>query len=193
MIIALPFTHHLPASPLRYVVPQGSAKAEADPRTGVMSVVTSIMVAGEHRAWAHIGKDFMVHPAAVKIAVRMNLPLEYYVEAWAFLAGYASAEASVHLILWNASGVEAMHEVRSIYRAQAAVFLWPRSGTQQMILSIDAGIMRAPSAVEERWHVGVGLQSISGTGGTAGGGANATANFQRLYVDQVDGGGRIVR
>jgi hypothetical protein len=168
----------------------GGAFASASRLTGALSVSTAVIAAGSYSAWAHVGQDVIIQPAATRVTLYVTPTIEYWVKAESWFGSYYSSEALAHLIFWNDTGLEVIHDVRSLFRALAPFWWYVESGIVRVPVGMVRSVTRAASATPQRWHAAFGLQAFAGGGGFGGAHANASCSLARICVDQFDASGR---
>ncbi|HEX6096016.1 MAG TPA: hypothetical protein VF432_06825 [Thermoanaerobaculia bacterium] len=168
----------------------GGANASASRLTGLLSVSTGAIGAASYAAWAHLGQNFVIEPAATRVTLYVTPTIEYWVKAESWFGSYYSSEALAHLILWNDTGAEVIHDVRSLFRALAPFWWYVDSGIVRVPVGMVRTVTRTPSAAPQAWHAAFGLQSFAGGAGFGGAHANASCSLTRICVDQFDASGR---
>jgi hypothetical protein len=191
--ISPPYSHHWsdPNPPLTQA--QGGAAGTASRFSGLVAVETYAIVAASFSAWAHVGQDVEILPTARRITAFVTPTIEYSVKAESWLGSYSSAEALAHLILWNSSGAEVIHEVRSLFRAIAPLWWYADSGTVRVPVGIAMSVTRSATSGPQTWHIAFGLQAFAGAANLGGCHANASSSVPSLCVAQFDSGGNQIR
>lgn len=189
---APPYTHQYqdPVTPVNLL--NGTAQSRVNRFSGLVEVSTSAIAAGSFSAWAHVGHNVTIQPAATQLTVFVTPNIEYWVKAESWFGNYYSSEALAHLILWNSSGVEVIHEVHPLFRAIAPFWWYVDSGTTRVPISIVRNITRLASTAPETWHVAFGLQAFAGGGGFGGCHAIASCTVGRMCIDQLDRRGVLI-
>jgi hypothetical protein len=167
----------------------GIASSSVNRFSGLLEVSASAVAAGSFSAWAHVGQNVTIQPAATQLTVFLTPSIEFWVKAESWFGGYYSSEALAHLILWNSMGVEVIHDVRSLFRAVAAFWWYVDSGITRVPVGLVRTITRPTSSAPETWHVALGLQAFSGGGGFGACHGLASCTVGRICVDQFDSRG----
>jgi hypothetical protein len=170
----------------------GTARGIPNRFSGMLEVSTYAFAAGSFSAWAHVGQDVIIEPAARQLIAFVAPSIEFWVKAESWFGSYYSSEALAHLILWNNRGVEVIHEVRSLFRAVAPFWWYVDSGGNRVSAGMVSPIARPASTVRETWHIAFGLQAFAGGGGFGGCHAIASGTVGRMCVSQFDSRGALI-
>ena len=155
---------------------------------GQLNVHSSTVVGGSGQTWAHVGQDFPIKAETAMLnATYLTRPLGWQVIAVCGFAGYFSAEALAHVLLWE-DGAFVAGRRDSLHRSIAPIWWGNNSGVRAENLLIGWSYRRTPGRAAAG-HTAFALEAWSGGAGFGSASAVAFGYVIDLHVTQYNSNG----